>query len=170
MRYLISSLLIALLASSFMATAEPLYKWVDDQGNVHYSDRPQPGAQKLQLPKAQTYSPAHPAAPVPSGPAADEQRPVSGHTSIAIASPTDQQTLWNTDTVTVGVDLSPSLQPGDQVTITLDGQSQTVAGTSATFNNVERGAHTVTASVSGSGGSVSAKAITFYIQRGTKKH
>ena len=48
-----------LLLCCLAATAvlgDTLYKWVDSQGNVHYSDKPQPGAQKLTLPKATTYT------------------------------------------------------------------------------------------------------------------
>jgi Domain of unknown function (DUF4124) len=56
------ALLVGLLALGGMAmAADPgsgattLYRWVDAQGVVHYSDTPQPGAQKLQIAPAQTF-------------------------------------------------------------------------------------------------------------------
>ncbi|HTW75729.1 MAG TPA: DUF4124 domain-containing protein [Steroidobacteraceae bacterium] len=41
-----------------------VYRWVDAQGVVHYSDRPQPGAQRLQIRPAPTFH----AEPVESAP------------------------------------------------------------------------------------------------------
>ena len=34
--------LLSMLAVSFFASAQPLYKWVDKSGKVHYSDQPPP--------------------------------------------------------------------------------------------------------------------------------
>ena len=34
--------LLSMLAVSFFANAQPLYKWVDKSGKVHYSDQPPP--------------------------------------------------------------------------------------------------------------------------------
>ena len=33
-----------------------VYKWVDENGVVHYSDQPHPNAQKMQVQEAQTYT------------------------------------------------------------------------------------------------------------------
>ena len=38
--------------------AATVYKWVDDDGVVHYSDQPHPNAQKLQVHDVQTYRPS----------------------------------------------------------------------------------------------------------------
>jgi hypothetical protein len=168
MRSLIALVLILFLLPS-MGTADSLYKWVDAQGNVHYSDKPAPGATKIEVPKAPTFTP--PAVAQPSNDNSSDHRfqnqkssdaqpeAAGGYTSFAISSPKDQETLWNVPSVTVSVNLQPALQPGDSGTITLDGASQTVAGTSATFNDVDRGQHTVTASI----GRMSAGPVTFYI-------
>jgi uncharacterized protein DUF4124 len=170
MRSLIALVLVLFLIPS-MGTADTLYKWVDAQGNVHYSDKPAPGATKIDVPKAPTFTP--PAIAQPSNENRSDHRfqnqkssdtqaeAAGGYTSLAISSPKDQETLWNVPSVTVSVNLQPALQPGDSVTITLDGASQTVAGTSATFNDVIRGQHTVTASI----GRITAAAVTFYIQK-----
>ncbi len=161
-------ILVSLLAVfTFMVSADPLYKWVDEQGNVHYSDKPQPGAQKIVLPKASTF-----AAPkvVQPAPLPDNSQPQQDgtYTQILVSSPKDQDTLWNTDTATVSVTLTPALQPGDTVTFSVDGKTQTVGTTSATFNDLERGEHDVTVTVNGRGGTLTAQSV-FYIQKSVSK-
>ena len=37
-----------------------VYRWVDDQGVVHYSDQPHANAEKLHVNAAQTYKPTGP--------------------------------------------------------------------------------------------------------------
>jgi hypothetical protein len=165
----IAVIFLGFLLISSMVAADPLYKWVDDQGNVHYSDKPQPGAKKLVLPKLSTFSAPVPVAAQTQGGVEGSQkqkkkaRPAAAepYTGIAITAPADQQTLWNVDSMTVTVAVSPGLHPGDSVTITLDGNSQTVQGSSASFDNLDRGAHTVTASVGG----FNAAPVSFFIQK-----
>jgi hypothetical protein len=163
----ITAIFLGLLVISSMVAADPLYKWVDDQGNVHYSDKPQPGAKKLVLPKLSTFS-APVAAQTESGVEGSQKqkkkapRAAAGpYTGIAITAPADQLTVWNVDSMTVSVAVAPALHPGDSVTITLDGNAQTVQGTSATFTDLDRGAHTVTASVGG----FNATPVSFFIQK-----
>ena len=155
-----------------MVAADPLYKWVDAQGNVHYSDKPQPGAKKLVLPKASTFNPPNTVKLTPTGSdaprsaapdASASQEPGAGpaYTAITVAAPADQSTIWNTDSVTVSVSVTPELRPGDSVNITLDGKTQSVQGTSATFAGLDRGSHTVEATL----GELKAAQITFYIQK-----
>ena len=158
---------LAVLSAGF---GDTLYKWVDEQGNVHYSDKPHQGATRLHLPKPTTY--AAPAVAVPevqndSHPQPSQQE--QGYTSFEIAVPSPDQVFWNVQSVTVSLSVQPGLHPGDQVTITLD--DKTVgpsAATTATFNDLDRGEHTVHATLSGPGGSMIAKPVTFYIQRGTQ--
>ena len=40
-----------------LAAAAPTYRWVDAQGQVHYSDRPVEGAQEVELKDIQSYTP-----------------------------------------------------------------------------------------------------------------
>jgi hypothetical protein len=170
MRYL-TAFFLALLLIPSLGAADVLYKWVDAQGIVHYSDKPAPGATKIDVPKAPTFTPPQVAAPeglhregVHRGDASPQSPAATGYTAITINSPQDQQTLWNVPSVTVSVNVAPALRPGDNVTISLDGAAQTVNGTSATFNDVDRGQHTVTASVGG----INASPVTFYIQKTAK--
>jgi hypothetical protein len=165
MRHLTSLILVLALIPS-LGAADTMYKWVDAQGNVHYSDKPAPGATKIDVPKARTFTPPQVAAPAQntetgSRRSQTQQRAAAGYTAISISSPQDQQTLWNVPSVTVSVNLEPALQAGDSLIITLDGASQTVHGNSATFADVDRGQHTASASVGG----ISSQPITFFVQK-----
>ncbi|HEY3858566.1 MAG TPA: DUF4124 domain-containing protein [Gammaproteobacteria bacterium] len=168
MRYM-AGLVLTLFLIPSLGAADTLYKWVDAQGNVHYSDKPAPGATKINIPKAATFTPPAPM-PVTSDAHGDRQQAAASPTVISISSPEDQATLWNTDTVTVNVSVTPSLPPGGHLTIAVDGNSQTATGTSATFKDLDRGQHTASAAVTGSRGTtLSAKPVTFFIQRGIQK-
>lgn len=152
-----------------------LYKWVDDQGNVHYSDKPHTGATKMHLPNAQTYT--APGAAEPISPEANDsdypnrQPQRQEYSTFLIASPASEETFSNVESVTVSVNLQPGLQPGDRITITMDGQSQG-PGTalSATFNGIDRGEHKASATLTESNGqTMSTPVITFYVQKATQK-
>jgi hypothetical protein len=172
----IALVFIALTAMIFMVAADPLYKWVDEQGNVHYSDKSQPGAKQIKLPPATTFKMPEPV----TAPTNDSDRPQqtdedraperAPYTAFEIAAPAPDQVYWNVTSVTVSLKISPMLHPGDRVTITLDGHVEgPMSQASFTFEDLDRGAHTVSANLQGQDGSVMiAKSVTFYIQRGTK--
>ena len=84
---------LGLLVGAGGAYATTMYRWVDAQGVVHYSDQPQPGAQSIQMQSAQTYR-----APAQPKPAANAAAPASGaqpprftYRSCAITQPTAEQ-------------------------------------------------------------------------------
>jgi hypothetical protein len=140
------------------------YRWVDAQGVVHYSDTAQPGAQVIHLPAAQTYhsTPTRPTDPVdspPYGAAQAESR------TCAITAPVAEASFFAPESVTVGV--SPTLQPGDQLAVTLDGAPLgSGGGGSFQIQQPDRGAHTVGAMVrDASGKLVCQSTVTFYVQR-----
>jgi hypothetical protein len=151
---------------------DTLYKWVDPQGNVHYSDKPQPGATKIHLPNAQTFTAPDAATPATGdGKQKQAQQAQLGYSSFQIASPGTDETFSNVDSVTVSVSLQPALRQGDRVTITMDDQSQGPGNSlSATFSGVARGQHSASATLIQANGQVlTAPAVTFYIQKATKK-
>jgi len=165
------ALFLALMAAAFVAFTAPLYKWVDEQGVVHYSDKPVPGATKMQLPAAQTYkAPAASAYPPPAQP--EEKKRAQPYDSFIIASPGQDESLWNVTSITVTVSLTPGLQNGDRVTISLDGKSKGPSpNLSATFDNLERGEHVVTATVQTlSGQTQSAPPVKFSIHLPSVHH
>ena len=143
-----------------------VYRWVDAQGVVHYSDQPHPNAQKLEISGAQTFS-ALPSAQVPSTAVPAATQPAGpAYDSCAIAQPTDQQTLMNVYQTTAVVQTSPALRPGDQVRLFVDGKPMAGKGTSFNFP-VFRGQHSVQAVIEDSTGQIvcETSSVTFFVHQ-----
>jgi hypothetical protein len=164
---------ILLLVGLFVSTAlfAQAYRWVDDQGVVHYSDRPQPGAERIHLPKSSsprqsTRSRSAAAQDTPSTAAAPEAP--FRYESLSQASPAPEETLWNIEgTLNVSLALQPALQPGHQLHVYFDGEPRVVTGTSFTLQEVYRGAHTLQAEVRDETGKlmIRSDASRFYVQQ-----
>ena len=155
-----------------LAVAATVYKWVDENGVVHYSDQPHPNAQKLHVEAAQSYKAGGMAAagpPAASG-APPAQQPASAYQGCAVAQPADQQTFNNIDSLTVLVRTDPGLRPGDRVYLTLDGQplnGGAATGPQFTVSPVERGTHILQAAIRDSEGALQCQApgVTFYVHQ-----
>ncbi|NNC56842.1 MAG: DUF4124 domain-containing protein, partial [Woeseiaceae bacterium] len=135
-------LLGLLVANGALADA---YKWVDEDGVVHFSDRPHPGAERVDL------GPTTPSRPRPvrpgasSAPSSNDQassQPVEpfSYTSLQVTSPAAEQTLWNIEgQLNVSLALNPALRAGHQVQVYFDGAARTVSGLSFQIDEVYRG-------------------------------
>jgi hypothetical protein len=151
--------------------AATVYKWVDENGVVHYSDQPHPNAQKLQIEGAQTF----PAAALRSGapPPQARESPSSSanpYQGCAIQQPADGETYQNTDTVGVAVVTDPSMRPGDNIYLTMDGQpvnGGSPTGPAFRISGVDRGTHSLQAQVRDGAGQVVCQtpSITFYVHQ-----
>ena len=132
----------ALLMSAVVGA--DVYRSVDADGNVTYSDTPHSGAEKIEV-QEPTIIPST-RSQIKLGPDKSAKQAVP-YTSIAIASPANEETLRNVRTVSVQGQLPPSLQTsfGHRVQILFNGSpvTQPSASLSATLNDVERGAHTL---------------------------
>ena len=163
------ALIAALAAGTVLAQA---YKWVDEDGVVHYSDTPREGAEQIQLPsdgrrpQRPAYSP-----PQQEQPADDEtaEAPaVFNYDSIEIVAPAPEETLWNIEGVlNVALRVSPALRPEDQVRVYFDGQEQQVSGTNFQIQEVWRGVHNIQAEIVDSTGRLMARSLPnrFYVQQ-----
>ena len=163
--------LLGLLVMPY-AAADEAYVWTDEDGVVHYSDRPQPGAERIQLDDPNTGR-----SPAPrqsdTGDATDgepdEGAPFS-YESFAVVSPGAEETLWNIEGVlNVSLALSPGLQPGHQVRVYFDGTPRMVSGTSFQLQEVWRGVHNLQAEVVDETGKMLIRTQTnrFYVQQTT---
>ena len=163
---------ILLATGTVMAQA---YRWVDEEGVVHFSDRPAPGAEQIELPRdTRTASQrrAAAAATVPTQSARDQlaEAPAFKYESLAVASPEAEQTLWNIEGVLdVSLALSPALQDGHQVRVYFDGKRQTVNNASFQIQEVWRGVHNLQAEVVDAKGKLMIRSVTnrFYVQQNT---
>jgi len=165
--------LLGLLVMPF-AAANEAYVWTDEDGVVHYSDRPMPGAKRIELSEPNT-SQALAGQPDEAAPAgeeddeADDAGPIR-YESFEIVSPGAEETLWNIEGVlNVSMALSPPLQPGHQVRVYFDGSPRMVSGTSVQLQEVWRGVHNVQAEVLDETGKMLIRSRTnrFYVQQTT---
>jgi hypothetical protein len=164
--------LLGLLAAAG-ALAEA-YTWTDADGIVHYSDRPEPGARVIDLGTKDHARPSPATRPSAGSTDSDtnsaEPEPATGYTSIEIASPAAEETLWNiAGTLNVSIALSPTLRPGHQVRLYFDGAPQPVSGTNVTLQEVWRGVHNLQAEVVDETGKlvVRSRPSRFYVQQNT---
>ena len=150
------------------------YKWVDENGVTHYSDRPRAGAEVVELSEytrktgAQLYrAPLATAEDAATRPA--EETPFK-YASLAVASPGAEETLWNIEGVlNVSLALSPGLQSGHRVRVYFDGNPRMVSGTSFQIEEVWRGVHNIQAEIIDETGKLMIRSRTnrFYVQQST---
>jgi hypothetical protein len=147
MRYAL--LIFALMLSGTLAAA--VYKWVDSQGNVNYSDIPEhPSAEPVDLPDFSRYEPRVPE--MPSIEADEDERPEQAAKPekrvLEIVQPEVDATVRNNQgIVPVVLLLNPSLEEGQYLQLMLDGTP--VEGkhttTSMQLEGVLRGPHVLQA-------------------------
>lgn len=149
--------------------AQKIYKFVLPDGRITYSDKPpeeDPEAREVTLSPLQTYSPP------PTPPLQRSAKPEKkGHEyqSLEVTSPSNDATLRdNGGNVQISIALSPGLQPGHSIDISMDGKSiGSGNSTSVTLTNVDRGSHTVQAKVLDEDGKavLSSNSVTFHLLR-----
>jgi hypothetical protein len=150
MRIALFTLMSLVCAAALSAT---VYKWVDENGVVHFSDQPHENAEKVQVAAPQTYK--APAAARTSSQSRQDQRPSNTYSTCEVVSPANEATLPNTYSITAAVEVSPSPHDGDQVVLLFDGNRVLgfpPGGGSMTLNDVDRGTHTLQAIVQDSSG------------------
>ena len=141
--------LIFLVCLPFIVHAQ-FYKWVDENGSVHYSDSPGSGAAaKVKLPEIQSYSsPASRLKNIATTTATLDKNEDTfpGYTKLDIVSPEDEGTVWNTaGQINLVLALEPELQDKHKVIVLLDGKQYKTPfeTTQIMLENVSRGMHTV---------------------------
>ena len=161
--------LLSLVCSA--ALAATVYKWVDENGVVHYSDQPHPNAEKLQVHAAQTYKPSALDTPAAGGGGgANPTAAPAPYRGCAIVQPQDGQAFANIDSVTVVVQTDPQLHQGDKIFVTVDGQALNggnPTGSQFVVSPVERGTHTAQAQVKDASGAVQCQTppVTFEVHQ-----
>ena len=147
------SAFVTLLAFGAGAEASAtLYRWVDADGITHYSDRPAPGSEKVQIASAQTYK-STPVNSTQPRKAAGSAATAFKYTRLEVTQPTEGQAFVNNGGhVDAAAVIEPDLLGGHQVWFVLDGTRQPEsAGLSMSFQ-VDRGTHTLQAVIRNSGG------------------
>ena len=136
------ALVLLVLIGVAVAVNAAVYRWIDSDGTVTYSDRPQPGSERLKLTPLQTYSPA----PVPTdvAPAPKKSREVEDYEEFAILAPRNDATFRNNGgNIDVQLKLEPTLRGTHAVGILLNDRTVGEPGStmSLTLSNLDRGTH-----------------------------
>lgn len=162
-------ILAGLLAASLVA-AEGAYKWVDEDGVIHYSDKPRTGAEVVDLTGYTRDTGARLTSNLPTSAADAPEEPEQAfrYESLSVAAPGPEETLWNIGgTLNVSLAVSPGLQNGHQVRVHFDGQPRMVTGSSFTIEEVHRGVHNIQAEIIDETGKlmIRSKPNRFYVQQ-----
>jgi hypothetical protein len=158
--------LLGILAASAVL-AEDAWKWVDDEGVVHYSDVPVEGAEQVHLSE---YSKKTGARISDSTELTRREEPPEEfeYDTLAVTSPAAEQTLWNIEArLPVAIAISPNLLRGHRIRLYFDGTAQDIGGTSVTLEEVYRGVHNLRAEVIDATGRVISVSdpVRFYVQQ-----
>lgn len=145
MRILLSLLLLSLPLS----LPAQVYRYVDEKGVVHYSDKPpSKDAKPIVLPKLQTV-PALSAPP--SGAASSPPAAAQRSYRVTVTSPAPDQTFREPGaSITLAASVTPEPTEGDSLMFYLDGAAAGSAGAGSngiTLSGLERGEHSVAAAV-----------------------
>jgi hypothetical protein len=144
-------LLAATLCLADAAHADPVYRWIDKDGVVHYGDRPPAnGAKPVELPPLQTMESSGSSAialpldePAPATPA-------YGPLKLHLSEPQPEETIRGAEAaVTIRVVVDGVLPPGAAFVYLLDGNRMAgpIREPTYTLAGVDRGSHLVSAAV-----------------------
>lgn len=159
-----------LLFFAFAAFATEMWRWVDDRGVVHYSDRPHPGAERVDIQAPQTFTAPQIEAPAPEPRSEPSPEPASTYSRLSILSPEEGETLWNIGAqLNVQLEIEPRLADQHELRVYLDGQriEDVPQASQFTLDEVFRGERRLrVAIVDGDGRELaSSSTITFYVQQ-----
>jgi len=174
------SLLIIFLASLLAATASPVvaqvYKTVDENGNVTYTDQPPgDGSKPIKLaPISVIEAPTYEKAPeATEGDGAEKELSLGYmrrvYKDFAITSPAQEESVWKPDgPIAVTWGAKTELQPGMQVTLYLNGSRHTTtAQPMIPLTGLDRGEHTLKAELRDTRNRIVAttETVTFFVRQ-----
>jgi len=138
MKHGVFILVLALVAVSVQAT---VYQYTNKQGKTSYSDTPQQGAKKIDVPPVMTYEP-----PKLSKQPAKQfiEQPQAAYQTLTILSPAHESTV-RMEQLPVTYVLEPSLNEGDMLVLYVDNIKQE----GLFINALDRGQHTIRLEIRG---------------------
>lgn len=159
------------LSSTLVAqvvNAEEIYKWVDENGNVHFSDQATSGADKVEIKPITTI----PAIKVPSSGNDNSSKEAVAPVSVSINSPANDSAFHSVEgNVSANVSVKPSLGNGQTLRLKINGKEiSSGSATSIQIESLDRGTHTFSAEITDKSGAVIASdTSTFTIHKPTAK-
>ena len=166
---LLKSLLLTSLMFS-VSVAAGLYKGLDEEGNVVYSDTPFDNAKEIKPPPLSVTKPIKVKPKVTLKETGEEASPGTNYTRFNIVSPTNNQTIRNVPNLTVNLKIKPDLDVirGDNIWLFFDGKPlvKNSRSLSIPIGRANRGAHTVQAQLRSKTGKIirSSNTITIHVK------
>lgn len=175
------SLFVLIVATAILGlaidsqAASRIYKSVDAEGNVVFTDIPPKEGESGEAVSVETPNTFQPAEPENREqwivePTEEDSEPESfNYSSLNITTPANDEAIReNAGNVNVVIDVTPELRTGHQLRVLMDGKPEQ-AGTKSVYMlpNVDRGTHTLTAEVIDDTGKVliTSNPVTFTLQR-----
>lgn len=172
MKYFIS---LILLLVSFSTQAE-IYRGVDEEGEIFYSDKEQPNAELIPTPTPNAISMPKLEAKKPVAEDAEDAE-MNPYKSFGIVNPANNTTIRdNAGNISITLSLLPALDTKNnhRITIYLDGQIVISATTELTIQlaNIRRGKHTLSAKVIDGKGKqlIRSNAVTINMKQTSSQH
>jgi hypothetical protein len=138
--------LLAFLAIPTFA-AQTVWKWVDERGVTHYSDRPVPGATRVEIAASNSAQSQGSTPEADSSDSTEQQGPA--YRNFEIWKPADGESIVNTGgVVPVNIRVDPGLRGGHALFLYLDGKLVEGFPANASvyeLKEVPRGTHSVVA-------------------------
>ena len=163
MRYLLLLMSLTLCLAAF--AQDKVYKRVNPDGSVEYSDQPIQGGEVMQVPRGSTFT--MPETSVTETAPAEE--PSVSYDSLEITQPMNDETIRsNEGKLTALARVAPDLDTNHRFRWKMDGEViQNVNSPELRLNNVDRGSHTLQAEIVDPDGKVviSSDSITFHLMR-----
>jgi hypothetical protein len=156
------------LLFAFSVQAAVIYRWVDANGVVHYSDQASPGAEKIvtSSSSAGTVTGAR-AGPSPQAP--QQAQKGLNYSEFTISAPVPDQSFFGDDVVAVHLALEPSLRPNQAITWHLNGTQLDTPPNEISFAlpRLDRGTYVLMASITDqqTGESQSSNSVTFFVRQ-----
>jgi Domain of unknown function (DUF4124) len=158
------------LLTALSVQAAVIYRWVDTDGVVHYSDQESPGSERIVTSAPNTSAAGPRGAPAASAQAA--RRPANGsldYTEITISSPQTDQTFFGNDPIAVHLNLNPGLKAGHSVAWHLNGKQLDDQKDAVSFSiaRLDRGTYSVMATITDqqTGESQNSNSVTFFVRQ-----
>lgn len=167
------ALILAGLAVTLVAQSQEIYRWVDKNGVVHYSDQPDsPSAELINVIEPNAYE-AQDQAQAADGGSGDADEPeeepaVSPYAAFSIVSPTPDQVFFGADAVVnVSADLQGTLRPDHTVVFFLNGNRKQADGLSTDYSGLARGTYFLRASIMDGTGHpvITSQQTTFHVRQ-----
>ena len=169
------------LALAASAGAQDIYKYVDENGQIIYTDRPPtPDSEPISLRELSVVEAPEYARPernqaetAQDGDELSMNEMRSMYRDFRLVSPTPEQNFWGTGQVaTIAWDTKAPLQQGMSVVYFVNGEAVSEPTTAATFNTqpMDRGEHTARADLLGPNNQVIASAgpVVFFVKQNSR--